>query len=108
MASPSDIQLQSADEAMNPAPEVQASVVGLGTKQKSGIEEAKERMHHGPATFQIMRLNRQTAEDGMLLVHPEKYLEASFEVFLFMLAVCWIITAISRGMTARKTASHEQ
>lgn len=92
MASPSDVQLQTSGPT--PGPEIQAAVVGLGKKQSSGIEEVKERMQHGPATFQIMRQNRQAAEDGMLLVHPEKYLEASFEVFLFMLAICWITTAI--------------
>lgn len=99
MSDTKDIQLQSADDAMNPAPEVkatpkvQASVMGLG-KSESGIHEIAERISHGPATLQIMMQNRLAAEDGRLLVHPEKYLEASFEVFLFMLAICWIITAM--------------
>ena len=82
MTDTSDIQVQSsADEAAAPSP-------------KGSLAEVKKRMQHGPATFQIMKLNRQAAKDGMLLVHPEKYLEASFEVFLFMLAVCWTITAM--------------
>jgi len=95
MTETSDIQVQgSADEAAAPTPKVQVLTSGA-SMQESSLARVKERVQHGPAIFQIMRLNRQAAEDGMLLVHPEKYLEASFEVFLFMLAVCWTITAIS-------------
>jgi len=64
--------------------------LGEGT----GLKEVKRLVTEGPATLQIFRANRQCSKDGKLWVFPEKYLEASFEVFLFMLAVCWIITAI--------------
>ena len=94
MTDTSDIQVQgSAGEAAAPTPKVQVLTSGA-SMQESSLAKVKEKVQHGPAIFQIMRLNRQAAEDGMLLVHPEKYLEASFEVFLFMLAVCWTITAM--------------
>jgi len=41
-----------------------------------------------------MQSNRETAKNKTAIYDPREYLEASFETFIFMLSICWIITAL--------------
>lgn len=46
-----------------------------------------------PAIFWVLQSNHEIVADGMSIIHPKAYLQASFEVFILMLALCWILTA---------------
>lgn len=50
----------------------------------------QEKFRRGPAVYQIVLSNFRKAS----VSRPELYLEASFEVFLFMIAITWICTCI--------------
>jgi len=54
------------------------------------IDSVQKKLKRGPAFLQIVRSNFRSA----FVCRPELYLEASFEVFLFMIAVTWITTCI--------------
>ena len=54
------------------------------------IETLEKKFKSGPAFFQIVRSNFRKA----VVSRPELYLEASFEVFLFMVACTWFITCV--------------
>eukprot|EP00656_Telonema_subtile_P016148 TRINITY_DN1851_c0_g1_i1.p1 TRINITY_DN1851_c0_g1~~TRINITY_DN1851_c0_g1_i1.p1 ORF type:complete len:291 (-),score=64.35 TRINITY_DN1851_c0_g1_i1:114-986(-) len=45
-----------------------------------------------PAFWVILNSNRDCAKNGSDKIHPVMYLQASFEAFLFMLGLCWILT----------------
>ena len=48
----------------------------------------------GGAFLWVLRQNGDTAGEGSAEVYPKAYLQASFEVFIFMLAWSWIVTSI--------------
>jgi len=54
------------------------------------VLSVKEKFRRGPAFYQIVRSNFRKAA----VTRPELYLDASFEVFLFMIACTWICTCI--------------
>ena len=54
------------------------------------VLSVKEKFRRGPAFYQIVRSNFRKAA----VTRPELYLDASFEVFLFMIACTWITTCI--------------
>ena len=54
------------------------------------VLSVKETFRRGPAFYQIVRSNFRKAA----VTRPELYLDASFEVFLFMIACTWICTCI--------------
>ena len=60
------------------------------TAKKKVQEFVVEQFKSGPAFLQIVKSNFREA----VLSRPELYLEASFEVFLFMIACTWFTTCI--------------
>ena len=60
------------------------------TAKKKVQEFVVEQFKSGPAFLQIVKSNFREA----VLSRPELYLEASFEVFLFMIASTWFTTCI--------------
>ena len=55
---------------------------------QSEVQSVQRKFKRGPAFFKIVRSNFRKA----VVCRPELYLEASFEVFLFMVACSWITT----------------
>ena len=64
----------------------------ITVKQKvtTEIETLEKKFKHGFAFYQIVKSNFRKANES----RPELYLEASFEVFLFMIACTWVSTCI--------------
>ena len=77
-------------EAPNIGGDNAAATAGIRPGMTTEIEALEKKFKHGLAFYQIVKSNFRKANES----RPELYLEASFEVFLFMIACTWVSTCI--------------